>query len=591
MSGSQLALQEVVDSPSCADPLLDWLPDETLFSLVSRLHRHWGYAGSWQSAQLLFGKPRAGTQHDFPCGLDQFVLSTAGAFGTGEQLSRERTLLRFYRPFRSAADVQAAVASMRSPAVAHLKFRLGLLTSRFRANHPLKACASCMREDVERYGWSYWHMRHQYPGVWICLEHRASLHSATVKSTGVERFLWHLPDIDRMVCEWDAGSGESFSALYSLAGFTTDLIERDEGDGWLDAPAVQTALRLELGRRGWLTAGGNARLTDAAADYLRHCLPLRVVPEFLGLPSDLEQAKAQLGRVIRPLRSGVHPLRLLVAMNWLFDDAQAFVISIDRLLAGTDATPTSARGSMVKAAGEKSDEQRTAFLSLLRSGRSASGAAAQVGITVVTAMAWAAAAGIPVGRRPKALKAGSLRSLIHELRKGADKQEVANRFGVSVQTVTRVLRTEVGLHESWQASRARRTRSTSRAAWRRLLKTHRGVGVKLLREINPAAYSWLYRNDRAWLHQNAPVPTAKSSRRKSIVAWDERDEALSKAVQRTALRLKQQQPTRQLRLWHIYQALPELKPKLSALERLPLTQRALDHVLCRRQEAAADLFE
>jgi len=588
VGGRQLALQELVD-PSCADPLLDWLPDETLFSLVSRLHRHWGYAGWWQSAQLLFGRQRAGTQHDLPCGLDEFVRSTSGAFGTAEQLARERTLLRFYRPFRSAADVQAAVASMRGSAVAHLKFRLGLLTSRFRANHPLKACATCLREDVDRFGWSYWHTRHQYPGVWMCLQHREPLGSAIIKSTGVERFLWHLPDIDRMVCEWGTASDESASALHRLAGLTTALVDREESDGWLDAPAVQTALRVGLARRGWLTASGNARLTDAAADYLRHCHPLRVVPELLGLPSDLEEAKVQLGRVIRPLRSGVHPLRLLVAVDWLFDDAEGFIGLVDQV--PVDNAGDAAGASGVTAESEKSNEQRTTLLSLLRSGRSASGAAAQVGVTVVTAMAWAAAAGIAVGRRPKVLNPKSLRSLIHDLRKGTDKQEAASRYGVSVQTVTRVLRTEVGLHEAWQASRARRARSASRAAWSRLLKTHRGVGVKLLREMNPAVYSWLYRNDRAWLTQNTPVQRAQPLRRKSSVSWDKRDEALSEAVQRTALALLQQQPARRLRLWHIYQALPELKPKLSALERLPLTQRALDSVLRRPLKREGELFE
>jgi hypothetical protein len=592
VSAWQVAPGAEVDLLGCGDPLLQWLPDDTLFSLASRHHRYWGYSGWWQTAQLLFGGRRAGTQHDFPCALDEFARRTSGCFGSAEQIARERTLLRFYRPFNEAGDVQAAVESMRGPSVAHLKFRLGLLTSRFRANHPLKACAECMREDLADSGWVYWHMQHQYPGVWVCPRHERPLLTATVKSTGVERFLWHLPNADRLTGEWSLRLDESAAGLLRLARLTTSLVDRDDVDGWLDAPDVREILRLQLGRRGWLTATGNARLTEAAADYLRHCRPLRVVPEFSGLPSSLDEAKAQLGRLIRPLRAGVHPLRLLIAIDWLFDSAADFVAMRGQARETLGADQSGGTASNEPADSGRTDQRRPRLLSLLQSGRSASSAAAQVGIDVATAMAWAAAAGIQVGRRPKFLKADVRRKLIGDLRKGADKQEAAARHGVSVHTITRVLRTEVGLHEAWKTARTERARSLARRAWLRLLKSHRGAGAKLMREMEPAAFAWLYRNDRAWLAQNTP-PRQRHAPRGSSVRWDERDEQLSRAVQQAALQLSRERPAKPLRLWQIYQVLPELKPKLRALERLPLTRRALERALDRapRSRGSSDLFD
>jgi hypothetical protein len=42
-----------------------------------------------------------------------------------------------------------------------------LLTSRFRAHHPLKACEYCFVEDVRDHGWAYWHPQVQVtPRVW-----------------------------------------------------------------------------------------------------------------------------------------------------------------------------------------------------------------------------------------------------------------------------------------------------------------------------------------------------------------------------------------------------------------------------------------
>jgi hypothetical protein len=47
---------------------------------------------------------------------------------------------------------------MEGDTLAHFKLRLGILTSRFRANHPLKACVVCMAADRNRFGWAYWHL-------------------------------------------------------------------------------------------------------------------------------------------------------------------------------------------------------------------------------------------------------------------------------------------------------------------------------------------------------------------------------------------------------------------------------------------------
>jgi len=148
-------------------PLLDWLPDETFFSLVSRNHNLWGHAVDWRTSLLLFGSRQAGIHHDLPNGIGVFAERTGNQLGTADEIVRERTLLKYYGRFLSNENEQEAVLALSGNTVAHLKFRLGLLTSRFRANHPLKACTSCMAADVLEHGWAYWHMEHQFPGVWI----------------------------------------------------------------------------------------------------------------------------------------------------------------------------------------------------------------------------------------------------------------------------------------------------------------------------------------------------------------------------------------------------------------------------------------
>ena len=56
-----------------------------------------------------------------------------------------------------------------------------------------------MDADLAKYGWRYWHLAHQYPGVWACAEHGTFLRESNIKATGVGRFQWHLPDKGALV--------------------------------------------------------------------------------------------------------------------------------------------------------------------------------------------------------------------------------------------------------------------------------------------------------------------------------------------------------------------------------------------------------
>lgn len=562
-------------------PLLQWLPDETLFSLASRLHGLWGHAQAWQTSLLLFGARRAGYHHDFPNALDALARRTQGQLGTVDQIARQRTLLRYYAPFLSAPRAAEIINSMRGESVAHLKLRLGLLTSRFRANHPLKACAQCMRADLTEHGWAYWHLQHQYPGVWVCRRHGELLAESTVKSTGVERFLWHLPL--QATLRWPAGDTQlpETKALASLGSLIGAVIDADAPGNRLDVTHVEVLIRAECAARGWATRGRNLRVDAMARSYLHYCQRLQGPSELEALPNSLEDAKTQIGRLFRSLRDGTHPLRMLLALHWLFDDIAAFraasaaiasefaPMPVQPLIAGADES-------------EPIDARRQRLAALLQSGLSPTGAARLIDVDVGTAIAWATQLGIPVSRRAKILKPPVLAGITADLMAGMDKPVAAQRHAVSLQAVTRVLRTEVGLHTAWRHAQQQAAQASARSAWEALLAEHAAMGIKLLRAMNPAVYAWLYRHDRAWLQQKSPPSIPRNRQvRQSSVRWDERDQWLCTAVEKAVLQLGFSDRGRALRLWQIYQAVPELKPKLRSLERLPLTRAVLERALRR----------
>lgn len=579
---------ELFESPP---PLLGWLPGESFFSCVSRQHIFWGNRNAGETANILFGHRHAGSHHDFPSALDAFASRTCRLLGQPEELALGRTLLSFYSPFSSANQINDCLLMMRGQSVVHLKFKLGLLTSRFRANHPLKACPACMTQDIATTGWAYWHLEHQYPGVWLCELHREPLHEATIKSTGVGRFSWCLPDRANLKCDWPS-SVNVFTALSALSDMTLELVRQERGHGWLSGAHVVPVMREQISQNGWLTQNGNLRMTELKPSYFSLCQELRGPAELQSLPATESEAAVQIARILSPWRTGTHPIRVMVALSWLFKDANSFLSTYDKVHnSNSQLEPRSDLLPNVVVM-DVSDRELTKsrLVARIRSGMSATAVAKAIGVDVGTAMAWAAQAGIQVPRRPKTLTTAIQEALRLDLLQGAEKAAAASAHSLSVQAVTRFLRTEPGLYQTWRDERDRNALLKARTAWSAAVEAHGYLGVKWLRMMDPSIYAWLYRNDRAWLQGQLPRPVTRSEM-PLRVKWDVRDLELSTAVEQTLEKIRAIQQGKPVKLWQIYQAMPQLKPKLSALDKLPLTRLAIERGLNRKSgKTPHDLF-
>jgi len=292
----------------------DWLPDETVYSWASRFHTLAGHRLPSQTSQVVFGGARRGAQHDLPTGLAAFAERTRGRLGSAQEIALTRTVLGYYLAARTESESSLALAALSGSTAQGLKFRLGMLTSRFRANHPLKACPSCMAEDKQAYGVSYWHLTHQYPGTWICLRHCAPLLAASIKSNGVARFGWILPEAAGLQAPL---TGEVQAS--SLARFA-NLVQ-----GWTLLPAgslsvqsIAAICRRQLSRSG--TMGRTTSRMLLAEAYANSLAPLRAVPELAALPATTRAAQMELDRWLFAPRGNTHPLRLLALIGWLFAD-------------------------------------------------------------------------------------------------------------------------------------------------------------------------------------------------------------------------------------------------------------------------------
>jgi transposase len=551
-------------------PLPDWLPDESFFSWASRYHVMSGHRLPEQTSLALFGARRWGYQHDFPSPLNAFVGITHGAFGDAKVLASDRTILPFYLAHRDAVITENAYAGIAAPHSGMLKYRLGILTSRFRANHPLKACPQCMAEDAHRVGAPYWHLKHQLPGVWVCPMHGLPLQTCRTKATGMERFAWVLPAQGLLTKTTTTPlQGEALQRLLKLAELAMS---------WAALPASSLS-HDHLGRiyRARLNDRyGPAGRRAAAENYRASIAPLLAVDELQALPSSDAQAVQEVNRWVFAPRGSTHPLRHLALIHWLFDDWTDFISS----LKDTSAAPCQpGSADVMPGAPRSSDPRKGQVIERMREGESASRIAKDVNLAVQTVIAWGASAGIDTKKRPKQLKGDRYPEMFRALQAGRDKVAVATEFDVSVQTVTRMLRSEVGLSEAWHRARSDRARSEARSTWLSITDQYGHLGIKYLRELQAATYAWLYRNDPAWLvEQTLRATSARTNN--SSVKWDERDHSLSQMVRRATASMVAQSRSR-IRLGDLLAAVPELKAKQGALSRLPLTMQAISDALKR----------
>lgn len=558
---------QLLESPL---PLPGWLPDETLFSWASRYHALTGHRLSSETTLALFGHRRQGSQHDFPTRLGALVERTEGQLGDAHALIQRHTILPFYLRLRDPQDAAAAVAALVNPERGMLKFRLGMLTSRFRAHHPLKACAACMARDSSNFGVAYWHLAHQYPGSWICLQHRQPLLECRVKANGVRRFDWVMPcpEILSPQAESDEASRLALLRLAQLvAGWSSTA------NAHFDSDALAAAYRSACEARYPIDPFGRKARAQMRLDLCAAMAPLRCIPELQAFPATPREAGQQIDRWILAPRGSTHPLRHLAIIDWLFSSWSDF------LQAYRETQESKAVASIEEQdlpGQQTSDARVLRFLDLLTSGHSVTAASRSIGIAVNTGLTWASHHGIRPARRSKTLNPQKIAALRRDLKRGSAKADAAARHGVSVQTVTRLLLTEPSLHTQWRAIAHAVRQRGAREAWTKVLDAFPGATLKQLRTRAGAAFAWLYRHDAGWLAQHPPQQLSATPTRPRV-DWDSRDAAFSIAVRQVAAEIGTQSGQR-LALWQIYQAVPDLRAKQGALERMPLTRQALHEV-------------
>ncbi|MGQ0502089.1 MAG: TnsD family Tn7-like transposition protein [Panacagrimonas sp.] len=555
-----------------ATHLSDWRPRETLYSLCARHHHVAGNATPATTSRQLFGHSRAAA-HDLPLFLEEFIHRVGTEFGGADTIALDHTILRFHLQLRSPIERANVLAAVRTGGCGGLKARLGLLASRFGASHPLKVCLSCRKTFFSASDIGYWHLDDQWPGAWTCARCGALLHWTTERVHGGNRFGWLLPSD----CEFRPGTLASLSEgpLHTIRQFAENVRAFAHGE-FLDHVTnhdLQRAFRDRAIDLGLVAASGRVDAASFSHEIVRTTGALSRIDELSALPTTAEEAGTQFLRLVRGTARPAHVIRILVLVQVLFGTWDEFRSAIQiRNVGPTDPGIGDQSDSDCLA---QEDPRRRQFAERIRSGYSVSKAAADIGIATATGIAWAAQLNVDVSLRPSKLRRRQRAMAEEMLRGGADKDSVARRIGVSVSSINLILKVDPELSRQRLDAIFLRRQRIYRDAWSGTALKLTSPGPKALRQLQPAAFMWLYRNDRAWLEafnsQLNSAPRTPSMR----IDWDKRDRQLAHAVAVARSKLAEDRPECVIRQAHVCDLVPTLKARLSQLDRLPLTRMAL----------------
>lgn len=482
----------MLDEHGC---VLRWLADETFFSICSRQHIFLGHIKSAATTAWLFNIGMTGFAHDFPFNLDALHGEVEATWGDATSIILDHTILPLFFPFQSRAHVEEVIQALRSPRLGSLKYRLGLLTSRFGAEHPLKACSACMNSDRSECGVAYWHLTHQYPGIVLCPIHHLPLRESTKNRQWSGRFQWFLPNENVLAPESSLKLTDH--EIQSLEGLGQGILQLSNyGFGRSFNPdTVSQTYRYALSRRA------NRALDQAGCgeSFARYTTLLQRHPPLASLPTTGAAAAALLGQLTRSPRGYCHPLKHLTLISWLYGSLDLFVSMYDQQEQAefSDSVTSLPIESRIKkrVLPKKPPPQSTQKT-----------------------------------RRPKILKAPIRLAILRRLAEGADKQSICSDFNISISTVNKLIRSEPAIRESWENQRRFSLLIKHRMTWLSTMERLPDAGVKRIRSKSPHVYAWLYRNDHQWLQSLIDAIPKERYGNNSKVDWLERDRQLSEAI-------------------------------------------------------------
>lgn len=530
------------------------LPDELFYSWLARL-AHLNAMGSPRECLMrIFGTNSIAPSVDLPTRLlaAQHQLKGCSPFKTLVELLEDGTLLPYHRPFLNPAAYSRVLEILVHGDGRGLKTLIGRVANRFGAHPPLRSCPACLTDSINRHGGLYWMRRHQLPGVTCCSVHGIPLQALSLEArTHRQRLV-----LPVMVCQ-SPGMVRASAGQMRLAELSEELISASMPvlDPHYRSVTYQTAATAlgfakRRGRVDFAKLASAVRCRFENFDGFEHQVRL--------LASETTPLSWLRPLIERPERS-LHPICHLLLIEFLFGSAAAFgsayadLVMRPSTVHAIPARPDIFKSTPTRLPANHEAEFRDASMSCRQ-------VAVLTGHSVTTIVAWRRNHSIPIRERRKSLSPSKVKQVLQALDMDASLHSVAERAGVSLSSVYRILTEHPTARQSRHDQALAFQKTLRRRRWSASLHScldHEDGRVLATRAKAGADYAWLYRHDRAWLLATTRA-TPRPERVSIRVDWARRDSELSHLLLQQVDLLRAEHPPQRLTKTRLLRALGDV---------------------------------
>ncbi len=471
-------------------------PDETVYSWLVRQVILSGFPLTRAALEELIGpehRQLTGLLPGFAA-----ALSSRSNYSIAELL-REHTALNYYRLFTHPLKFKALWDELKAGHSITLINQHGWLATLSKQPTELRYCPICASSDYSEFGVAFWHVEHQLPGCIACAKHGAYL-------VGTKRW--------RNMLELPPQQTECHPiiappATIRLARLSQEVLQCKEA-GLLQRQLALT-YRVRLAEQQLATATRKLHIDQNG---------FRTVVENSWQALALEPSVAsilELGngsmfpKCMAIDRQPHHPLRHLLVIGALFSSIEE-MLSYYRSWEDRHQDLLSLQKKRMPRSPYEDGTMVETVLSLLEHGHSMNAVARHESCNPKIIKRIALQHDANISRNPKFLHEHERRAIWRKLCIGHPSHEIAKSIGCSRAAVD----LELSYYPELKPLRKRiqyfQLQQKHRNIMLENLRAYPGYSRTKLQKLNKATYSWLYKNDRDWLHSNLPPAIPISER-------------------------------------------------------------------------------
>jgi hypothetical protein len=461
---------------------------ETAYSWIARYHLMSGHASFRANTMALLGVLHGRASNEFPSFLPQLSVAADMPLST---IIHHMTPYRFYATFLPEKLCQMLNAGLSTGQTRNLQSTIGTVSNRMTPGQQMYSCRHCIKEDIDEYGFPFWHLLHQLTGVVSCSRHHELLHAvpriqsqAMLPKSFIERPSNAMEDrYVTLIQDMHTKQNNMLSKQQCLLTYRRRLYE-------MKILTPQQRIRFQQLRELIGSRLKGVEVGVGAFDHLKQQLSNAQFPECL-----FYQA-----------HGNHHPLKHLVLIDALFESWHEFTVEVNKIYMPLEAQP------VVISERKQSIELSHKAQALLRSGRSLRAVSKEVGVSVSTLKILAQRAGIKIDCRPSKVFTGIERAIWRLLMLGEKTSDIAFKFGISVGAVEKVLSKHPELVILRKQIWFYQHRKFHRSAILMHMDHNPTVTRKLIGLALGASYIWLYKHDKEWLYVHLPPEIPRSKR-------------------------------------------------------------------------------